>query len=69
MRYSVNYFSPFFTTDREGVNTHYFSLFETARDLLYILVQAGFEDAYLKDEEYQCTFRFDPRDNDFVWEG
>lgn len=30
---------------------------------------AGFEDAYIKDEEYQCTFRFDPRDNDFVWEG
>lgn len=69
MRYSVNYFSPFFVTDREGVNTHYFGLFETARDLLYALVQNGFEDAYLKDEEYQCTFRFDPRDNEFVWEG
>lgn len=69
MRYSVNYFSPFFTTDREGVNTHYFSLFETARDLLYILVQAGFEDAYLKDEEYQCSMHWDEKEKEFYWEG
>ena len=68
MRYSVNYFSPFFTTDREGVNTHYFSLFETARDLLYALVQAGLEDAYLKDEEYQCSLHWDKETNEFYWE-
>jgi hypothetical protein len=37
---------------------------------LYHIVQSGADiHAYLKDEEYQCTLRFDPRDNEFVWEG
>ena len=69
MRYSVNYFSPFFVDDREGVNTHYFSLFETARDLLYDVVCAGLTDAYLKDEEYQCSLYWDKETNEFYWEG
>jgi hypothetical protein len=69
MRYSVNYFSPFFVDDHEGVNTHYFSLFEAARDLLYTLVQNGFEDAYLKDEVYQCSLYWDKVTGEFYWEG
>ena len=69
MRYSVNSFSPFFVDDKEGVNTHYFSLFETARDLLYNLVDAGLTDAYLKDEEYQCSLHWDAERREFYWEG
>ena len=69
MRYSVNYFSPFFTTDREGVNTHYFSSYEAARNLLYDVVCAGFTDAYLKDEEYQCSLHWDDKEKEFYWEG
>lgn len=69
MRYSVNYFSPFFTTDREGVNTHYFVSFEAARDLLYDVVRAGLTDAYLKDEEYQCSLHWDGDAKEFYWEG
>ena len=69
MRYSVNYFSPFFVTDRDGVNTHYFSTYEAARDLLYEVVQAGFVDAYLKDEEYQCSLHWDNDAEEFYWEG
>lgn len=68
MRYSVNYFSPYFVTDREGVNTHYFSTYEAARDLLYGVVQAGFVDAYLKDEEYQCSLRWDSDAEEFYWD-
>lgn len=69
MRYSVNYFSPFFVDDKDDVNTHYFSLFEAARDLLYNLVQAGLEDAYLKDEVYQCSLYWDSKEMEFYWEG
>lgn len=69
MRYSVNYFSPYFVTDREGVNTHYFSTYEAARDLLYGVVQAGLADAYLKDEEYQCSLHWDSKAEEFYWEG
>lgn len=68
MRYSVNYFSPYFVTDREGVNTHYFSTYEAARDLLYGVVQAGFVDAYLKDEEYQCSLHWDEKEKEFYWD-
>jgi hypothetical protein len=68
MRYSVNYFSPFFVDDKEGVNTHYFVVFEAARDLLYALVQSGLEDAYLKDEEYQCSLHWDNKEKEFYWE-
>lgn len=69
MRYTVNYFGAFFTGDNDTYNVYETNSWEKARELFYTLFYAGLEDTYIKDEEYQCTFRFDPRDNDFVWEG
>lgn len=68
MRYSVNYTGQFFVDDKEGVNTHYFVLFEAARDLLYALISSGFTDAYLKDEEYQCSMYWDSDTEEFYWD-
>ena len=69
MRYTVNYSGAFFTDDNNDFNIHWFPTWSKARDVFYALHEAGFSDVYVRDEEYQCTFRFDPRDNDFVWEG
>ena len=69
MRYTVNYSGAFFTGDNDGWNCYETNSWEKARELFYTLFYAGLEDTYIKDEEYQCTFQFDPRDNDFVWEG
>lgn len=69
MRYTVNYFGAFFTDDSDTYNVYETDSWDKARELFYTLFYAGFEDVYIKDEEYQCTFRFDKRDNDFVWEG
>lgn len=68
MRYTVNYEGAFFTGDSDGFNCFETNSWDKARELFYALYYAGFESAYIKDEEYQCTFRFDKRDNDFVWE-
>lgn len=69
MRYTVNYEGAFFTDDSDGFNCFETDSWDKARELFYTLFYAGFEDAYIKDEEYQCTFRFDKHDNEFVWEG
>ena len=69
MRYTVNYSGAFFTGDNDTFNVFETNSFDKARELFYTLFYAGFEDVYIKDEEYQCTFRYDKRDNDFVWEG
>ena len=70
MRYTVNYCGAVFTDDNEGFNCFETNDFQRAKEILYHIVQSGADiHAYLKDEEYQCTFRFDPRDNEFVWEG
>ena len=68
MRYTVNYFGAFFTGDNDTYNVYETNSWDKAQELFYALFYAGLEDTYIKDEEYQCTFRFDPRDNDFVWE-
>ena len=70
MRYTVNYCGAVFTDDNEGFNCFETNDFQRAKEILYHIVQSGADVyAYLKDEKYQCTFQFDPRDNDFVWEG
>lgn len=55
MRYTVNYFGAFFTDDSDRYNTYETNSFEDAVDVLKMLIQCGFEDAYLKDEDYQCA--------------
>ena len=69
MRYTVNYKGVFFTDDKDGFNCFETNSYREAFDLFYSLFGAGFKDAYIKDEEYQCTFQYDERDKDFVWEG
>lgn len=69
MRYTVNYEGAFFTGDSEGFNVFETDSWDRASELFYCLHYAGFESVYIKDEEYQCTFRYDPRDGEFCWEG
>lgn len=69
MRYTVNYSGAFFTGDSDGWNCYETNSWEKARELFYTLFYAGITDVYIKDEEYQCTFQYDERDKDFVWEG
>lgn len=70
MRYTVNYHGAVFTDDKDGFNCFETNSLHEAKELLYHIVQSGADvHAYIKDEDYQCTFRFDPRDNEFVWEG
>ena len=69
MRYTVNYSGAFFTGDKDGWNCYETNSWEKARELFYTLFYAGITDVYIKDEEYQCTFQYDERDKDFVWEG
>ena len=69
MRYTVNYSGAFFTGDSDGWNCYETNSWEKARELFYTLFYAGLTDVYIKDEEYQCTFQYDERDKDFVWEG
>ena len=69
MRYTVNYSGAFFTGDSDGWNCYETNSWEKARELFYTLYYAGLTDVYIKDEEYQCTFQYDERDKDFVWEG
>ena len=69
MRYTVNYSGAFFTGDSDGWNCYETNSWEKARELFYTLYYAGLTDTYIKDEEYQCTFQYDERDKDFVWEG
>ena len=69
MRYTVNYNGAFFTGDSDGWNCYETNSWEKARELFYTLFYAGLTDVYIKDEEYQCTFQYDERDKDFVWEG
>ena len=54
MRYTVKYFGAFFTDDNDKYNTY-----ETNR----------FEDAYLKDEEYQCSMHWNKREQEYYWAG
>ena len=68
MRYTVNYKGAFFTDDEDGFNVFETNSWQFARELFYNLYNAGFKDAYIKDEEYQCTFRFDERVGEFVWD-
>ena len=69
MRYTVNYFGAFFTGDSDSYNVYETDSWDKASELFYCLHYAGFEGVYVKDEEYQCTFRYDPRDSEFCWEG
>ena len=69
MRYTVNYSGAFFTGDNDGWNCYETNSWEKVRELFYTLFYAGITDVYIKDEEYQCTFQYDERDKDFVWEG
>ena len=69
MRYTVNYSGAFFTGDSDDWNCYETNSWEKARELFYCLYYAGLTDVYIKDEEYQCTFQYDERDKDFVWEG
>ena len=69
MRYTVNYSGAFFTGDSDGWNCYETNSWEKALELFYTLFYAGITDVYIKDEEYQCTFQYDERDKDFVWEG
>ena len=68
MRYTVNYSGAFFTDDNDTYNTYETNSWDKARELFYTLYYAGFEDVYIKDEEYQCTFWFDKRVGEFVWD-
>ena len=67
MRYSVNYFGVFFTYDNYEYNTYETNCFEDAVDMLKTLVTCGFEDAYLKDEDYQCTMYWDKHEEEYYW--
>ena len=69
MRYTVNYFGAFFTDDNDKYNTYETNRFEDAVDMLKTLVFCGFEDAYLKDEEYQCSMHWDKREQEYYWAG
>lgn len=68
MRWTVNYTGARFFDDIDGVNTHEFKTFCAAFEMLYDLAQNGFKDAYLKDEEYQCSLYYDHLTNEFYWE-
>ena len=69
MRYSVNYTGALFTDDKDGVNTFYTDRFEEAVALLRDIVVNYEIDkfAYLKDEEYQCSFYWDEKEKEFYW--
>ena len=70
MRYSVNYRGAFFVGDNEGVNTVGFDRFDEARSLLWDVIQCGCdENAYMKDEEYQCSLYRDRDTKEFYWIG
>lgn len=69
MRYTVNYFGAFFTDDNDKYNTYETNRFEDAVDMLKTLVSCGFEDTYLKDEEYQCSMHWDKREQEYYWAG
>ena len=68
MRYTVNYEGAFFTDDTDGFNCFETDSWAEARNLLTALLANGFKTAYIKDEEYECTFRWDERDKEFVWD-
>ena len=67
MRYTVNYEGAFFTDDNDKYNTYETNRFEDAVDMLKTLVSCGFEDAYLKDEEYQCALYWDKVAKELYW--
>ena len=67
MKYTVNYFGAFFTYDSDTYNTYETNRLEDAVDMLKTLVRCGFEDAYLKDEEYQCTMYWDKTAKEYYW--
>jgi hypothetical protein len=63
----VNYEGAFFTDDTDKYNTYETDRFEDAVDILKMLIQCGFEDAYLKDEDYQCALHWDKTAKEFYW--
>lgn len=69
MRYTVNYSGAFFTDDNDDFNCFETNSWDKARELFYTLFYAGFEDVYIKDEEYQCIFYYDGCYGEFIWEG
>ena len=68
MRYSVNYKGALSIDDSEGYNTFYTDSFERAmnllRDIIYYKIDMN---AYLKDEEYQCSLYWDEKEKEFYW--
>ena len=68
MRYTVNYSGAFFTGDSDTYNVFETDSWREAREVFYTLHGAGFKDVYIKDEEYQCIFHYDPVIKDFIWE-
>ena len=68
MRYSVNYTGALFTDDKDGVNTFYTDRFEEAIALLGDIISYKIDlNAYLKDEEYQCSLYWDDKEKEFYW--
>lgn len=69
MRYTVNYFGAVFTDDSEGFNCFETNSFRQAKEVLYHIAQSGADvNAYLKDEDYQCSMRWDDKEKEFYWE-
>lgn len=69
MRYTVNYCGAFYINDSDKFNIHEFDCFKDAYDLLMDLIHCGVdENAYIKDEEYECCFRWDKKHNEFYWD-
>ena len=68
MRYTVNYCGAVFTDDANGFNCFETNDFQQAKELLYHIVQNRADmHAYLKDEEYQCSLRWDEEEKEFYW--
>lgn len=68
MRYSVNYCGVFFREDKEGFNCREFSSFDEAYNLLWDLIWTGADmNAYIRDEEYQCSLYWDKDAKEFYW--
>lgn len=67
MRYTVNYAGAFWTGDSESFNSHGTNSLPEATGWLRTLLQAGFKEAYVKDEEYGCTLTWNEDEKSLMW--
>ena len=69
MRYTVNYFGAFFSSDNDTYNCYETNSWAEAREMFYNLISTGdFNDAYIKDEEYDCCYRYYPETGECEWD-